>query len=433
MALTKPASGDPGYSGATKASVVIGAIVDKLNQSPINVKEAAYGAVGGGSTNDTAAFQAAHDALSSTGSVIYAPADTYKVQGLNWTTNNVTIQGAGINRTILKTSSGALLNLGASASNLAGVTFKDLTLWSASGGGDVVAAGMAAGKVLSGCSFQNVAFQQDNTAGKIWNWDGPGIVDTVFSGCQFQHSTSGSVSPMYFRSANGDQNTVLFVNRCKATNCGQPFFYVESTAAATYAYDWHWEDFTGEVLVGGFLKGLGMFMPRLVKVGNYDMAVSGSSLFDWILLGAGSGGAKTRKFHIEHLLRANGSLGAGLNDISLNATGDVIEGHIANCDTATVAGVTIDLKTNHGILITNCVSSTISNRTTTTAQIHTPSSSRAIIRLSTNPTDIQTGAGSPETVITATVGSLWLRTDGGAGTTLYVKETGTGNTGWAAK
>ena len=40
---------------------------------------------------------------------------------------------------------------------------------------------------------------------------------------------------------------------------------------------------------------------------------------------------------------------------------------------------------------------------------------------------------SPETVITATVGSLWLRTDGGAGTTLYVKETGTGNTGWAAK
>jgi hypothetical protein len=43
------------------------------------------------------------------------------------------------------------------------------------------------------------------------------------------------------------------------------------------------------------------------------------------------------------------------------------------------------------------------------------------------------GTGSPEGVVTASVGALFTRTDGGAGTTLYVKETGTGNTGWAAK
>lgn len=45
----------------------------------------------------------------------------------------------------------------------------------------------------------------------------------------------------------------------------------------------------------------------------------------------------------------------------------------------------------------------------------------------------KSGTGSPEGAITATVGSLWTRTDGGAGTTLYVKESGTGNTGWVAK
>jgi hypothetical protein len=44
-----------------------------------------------------------------------------------------------------------------------------------------------------------------------------------------------------------------------------------------------------------------------------------------------------------------------------------------------------------------------------------------------------TGAGTPEAAVTAPVGSMYLRTDGGANTTLYVKETGTGNTGWAAK
>lgn len=41
--------------------------------------------------------------------------------------------------------------------------------------------------------------------------------------------------------------------------------------------------------------------------------------------------------------------------------------------------------------------------------------------------------GSPEGVFTAPVGSLYLNTAGGASTTLYVKTSGTGNTGWTAK
>lgn len=43
------------------------------------------------------------------------------------------------------------------------------------------------------------------------------------------------------------------------------------------------------------------------------------------------------------------------------------------------------------------------------------------------------GAGTPEGAVTAPVGSLFTRTDGGANTTLYVKESGAGNTGWVAK
>jgi hypothetical protein len=43
------------------------------------------------------------------------------------------------------------------------------------------------------------------------------------------------------------------------------------------------------------------------------------------------------------------------------------------------------------------------------------------------------GSGTPEGVVTAPVGSLFTRTDGGAATTLYVKESGTGSTGWVAK
>lgn len=45
----------------------------------------------------------------------------------------------------------------------------------------------------------------------------------------------------------------------------------------------------------------------------------------------------------------------------------------------------------------------------------------------------RSGSGSPEGVLTGAVGALYTRTDGGASTTLYVKESGTGNTGWVAK
>lgn len=43
------------------------------------------------------------------------------------------------------------------------------------------------------------------------------------------------------------------------------------------------------------------------------------------------------------------------------------------------------------------------------------------------------GLGSPENVVTATR-AIYIRLDGGAGTTLYVKESGAAtNTGWVGK
>lgn len=47
---------------------------------------------------------------------------------------------------------------------------------------------------------------------------------------------------------------------------------------------------------------------------------------------------------------------------------------------------------------------------------------------------VRTGTGAPGGVVVGSVGDLWLRSDGGAGSTLYVKESWTNTTaGWAAK
>lgn len=49
-------------------------------------------------------------------------------------------------------------------------------------------------------------------------------------------------------------------------------------------------------------------------------------------------------------------------------------------------------------------------------------------------TQVISGAGSPQGVVTANVGSLYLRTDGGANTTLYIKEANNSSSvGWVAK
>lgn len=41
------------------------------------------------------------------------------------------------------------------------------------------------------------------------------------------------------------------------------------------------------------------------------------------------------------------------------------------------------------------------------------------------------GTGTPESAVTGNICDLFQRSDGGTGTALYVKETGTGNTGWS--
>ena len=43
------------------------------------------------------------------------------------------------------------------------------------------------------------------------------------------------------------------------------------------------------------------------------------------------------------------------------------------------------------------------------------------------------GVNTPEGAVTAGVGSIYHRTNGGASTSIYIKETGTGNTGWVGK
>jgi hypothetical protein len=70
------------------------------------------------------------------------------------------------------------------------------------------------------------------------------------------------------------------------------------------------------------------------------------------------------------------------------------------------------------------------------APITTPTSDREFAAWcrDTGDTRLITGTGDPEGVYVANRGVVFLRTDGGASTTLYVKTSGDGtSSGWTAK
>jgi hypothetical protein len=109
-----------------------------------------------------------------------------------------------------------------------------------------------------------------------------------------------------------------------------------------------------------------------------------------------------------------------------------------NCFTSDVASVQ-DIGVSFNVDGTNAVQQAtwIGNDCTgnTTTEISDYPSSGVVLVGGNHgaPGAIYSCTGTPEGVITAGIGSLALRRDGGASTTLYVKTSGTGNTGWTAK
>lgn len=78
------------------------------------------------------------------------------------------------------------------------------------------------------------------------------------------------------------------------------------------------------------------------------------------------------------------------------------------------------------------ISTTPSYGLTTTSPV--PSGSIiVIIQLNTTVSGWYIGSGSPNGVTTANTGSIYTSTSGGSNATLWVKESGTGNTGWVSK
>lgn len=109
-------------------------------------------------------------------------------------------------------------------------------------------------------------------------------------------------------------------------------------------------------------------------------------------------------------------------------SGDASSGYYTFSDITGTANGSTSLGDNKDCILCIKAPNQVTGETITPAAVISDS-----VTLGTGGPSWRTGTGTPEGSLTAPVGSLYSRTDGGAGTTLYVKESGTGNTGWVGK
>jgi hypothetical protein len=163
-----------------------------------NVKDPAYGARGDGTTNDTAAIQAAiNAAIAAGGGEVYFPAGTYVVSPTLTVTSGVGVRlvGAGRNATALrKASNGVLLSMSGPATDVSGATHtrycsvEDMTL-----NGNAKTGLLLQLYYNNNCLFQNVFFTSNNDVcvdtAEFW--------DSQFINCVWESSggAADSTSP----------------------------------------------------------------------------------------------------------------------------------------------------------------------------------------------------------------------------------------------
>ena len=190
--------------------------------------------------------------------------------------------------------------------------------------------------------------------------------------------------------------------------------------------------------------------PRNVYVAG-QVNVQGQSFFNGVNLSAGGGSVRLQSaaYGVMTVLDSDGT--GNFNRMQLGGTTSAFPAikrngtgiHIVLADDSSFAPITC------GSLVANS-----HLRTTDTSQIgwlNTRSSmispSDGVIRLTNNAgtsytrlelgeadMGIMRGTGTPENIVTAKVGSIYLRTDGTSGSSFYVKESSpTPTTGWVAK
>jgi len=372
---------------ATPTGAINRPINEKLAET-VSVKD--FGAVGDGTTNDTTAFI---NALAASNS-IFIPAGTYLLDSLTIATNaGKTITGASRESTILKATASAtkFLYVGTVSGYSVGNSISNFSIDFSLAPSSTNSQAIYLTNTYEN-TFSNIAIININTsqiALNIYN----GSYVTTFNSINFG-STTGVIAST---GTSANRPTTMTFIGC-------------SFAQANL------DEFLSYTFIQPIIQGA--LTPKVNVSNNYALTIIGGD--------------------IEHTGSGATYLYFGTNAQHINSTGNEFS-NINTIYSTIPTGQSIVLMDNSGqgykFLPPNNAFSITANPTITGALSATGSviTNNSFVLGSGFSAIWAFGAGTPNGVVSAPIGSIYSNTTGGAGTSFYVKESGTGNTGWVAK
>ncbi|GEM_PF-3477409 len=309
-----------------------------------NIK--AFGAVGDGVADDTAAIAAA----SAQGGIVYCPtpAAFYRTTApIILAPDTVFVGDGGLSGSRGAKIRNAVSDVFQARGQLYGVSFEGLFIEASAGHIFNLGTDGAASFTIRNCALNQLADNKSVLKSASLN-------DSLFMQLNITHTPTATVPTFDLVSAANDINTNTWF-RMRFTYTGTYAIHVENTNSNGYCNDNTFRDINFEVANGGMIRLLSTHGTMIENVQLYD---PGTTRRDLVVVGKSPSGPPPRYTTIRHMKRLGGRLGSGLKDIRLqgNAGFTVIE----TCDTAGGGGFTIDLGGNDA-RIDNCPKVTLEN------------------------------------------------------------------------
>lgn len=418
------------WGNATTAARTASQLESLLQAGVVNVAE--YGATGDGVTNDAVFIQAAIDAAEDAdGGVVFFPGGSYLVNSPLVLPVGTPIALVGEGRsasTIIRGSNVIVIDMSGTATGTGNhcrrCLLQDLTV---SGGYNTSWTAPLVRAYYSSIHF----FERVNFVGG----GGPALKavefwDSTFTNCRFEDCASGT----------GGEPAVYLLGRAASSGFGVT---TDNCNVLNFVSCW-WES-NGQGSLWIDQNGGGV--SNQIRVRDCKIEVSNMRAEPIYCNGV-------RSVHFDNLYGYIGGFGSGyttatdfmyctsMQDSSIDGlffgqanTANLVRSAIAflgGNQRSRIDRVTGDFPQNPTSAIVRFENSTNTVQVPARGVEYRQGTGAVFSGASDSPMEFE-GTGTPEAAVSAVVGSRFWRTDGGASTTLYVKTSGSGNTGWTAK